>query len=391
MSVRKKDDTWFFNGETEPIKSDTHDVIVHSLNRWRDYKRGNTKRPVYFSVDNFSGTESEWEGLPVIFSNHGHPTVPFRVDPVKALESCQGEIVGAFHSAAVDTAGSPRFVGKVDFSTEDAEDKHQKGNLALSSGFYMAGNHDQLGRLQGKAIPDHILVFEADGPIKQQDPAAMFLNGATDDSPPKVTVGMRDLFEKFKEFMKGYFTNASGAMLLKDDSYDGKEEQVAVQVGYVPVMNASNDTDPRTGSGDRMTEIDATKQIEGLNATIAERDALLTARTQEVEAVKAKLTEFEKLQTDREAADLEAKWTELKTKVLLPGQVKKPEDEAKLKEMFLKDKDSFYLNAVINRPKPSATDREGAEFYGNAGSEEDAEVDALVNELRTRTGRRMTA
>lgn len=184
-----KEDIVFFSNAETAVEPSSHEVILQTLDQWRTIrKQDGSAAPAYFGESNFAGTEEEWNGVPVIFTNKRHPSVPFSKDPAKALKSCNGRIVGTFKEATLDKTGTTKFRGIVDYSDEDVEKLHGEGKLALSSGFY--SKYDKSGKLVGKVIPDHIIVFQPTESFRPQDMGAMFLNATPRGD-------LRGLFEGF--------------------------------------------------------------------------------------------------------------------------------------------------------------------------------------------------
>jgi hypothetical protein len=340
----------------------SHDVVLQTLNQWRDMQRPDGKKaPAYFGEENFTGTEPGWEGVPIIFTEVGHPKVPFAKDPVKALETCKGRIVGAFRNASIDKSGTAKFTGRVEYSDPDVDKLHKEGKLALSSGFY--SSFDSVGRLTGKVLPDHIIIFKPTPSLRPQDMGAMFLNAAEESKPD-----IRAVLEGFIDTLKQLLGSSGSAQ--------------------TPVMNASI---AGADGGETMTDDNTTTK---LTAAIGERDTEIAALKEKqaiyeksLEDYKSRIAGYEQVETERKKTEVDATWETIKKTALLPGQIHKPEDEAKLREQWEKDPNTFFLNAVGNRQRVPETGQEGSQFVGNASTDTEKEADAIVAELRQRRRR----
>jgi uncharacterized coiled-coil protein SlyX len=331
----------------------THTAVLQTLNQWRSLQRENgVTQNAFYSADSFS--ETNWAGIPLILTKRGHPTIQYKDDPSRALKSCDGIVIGTVRGASVDSTGTSKFLGDLEFSDPDAERLHTEGKLTLSTGF--RANFLPTGEITGKVVPDHVIVFEPTDSFRPQDMGAMFLNATMAGDAMAENIEIKGILSQILETLRGVFS---------------REE----------LTSALNATTADIGS----TKMETT--IEALTTTIAERDKAVADITGKLTAMETQVKAFQEAEQKRAAETNDALWENVKKNALLPGQYHKPEDEAKLKEMFLTKKDDFYLNAVVNRTKPVETPKEGDEFVANSTPNEGAEIDALVKELKRNTGR----
>lgn len=317
-----------------------HDVILHTLDTWRSHtNQDGVSRKLFFGSGNFTGTESLWNGTPLIFGTR-HPKTLLTQDLKKALEESDGRVVGSFTGAETVQNGTARFTGSFQFTDSEVRALHNNGELQFSSGFIADVDGD--GKLVGKVKPDHILIFKKskDG-LQPQDGGAMFLNARSQTMDSEELKG---LLTRIMEAIKG-LTPANGP---------------------APVLNASN-SNMTEELNKQVTLLNA--QVETLTGQIAEKDAT-------IEALNTKVQAFEDEKKQAEAKAQEDAWQNIKTNILPPGLTATPELEKEQKDKWLADKDGFYCNAVAEiatRPQPKG--KEGSTITNAAGA--DSELDAL--------------
>lgn len=330
--------TYQLYANASEIKSAHHDVILQSLDTWRDYTdQDGTKKKLFFGVENFEGTEPAWQGLPLIYSDKSHPQVAYTINPDGALNTSDGKIVGSFSDPAIVLNGSPRFTGVFSFSDPEVQKLHETGELQFSSGFLSNIGDD--GKLTGKVTPDHILIFKKskDG-LQPQDGGAMFLNATR---PEMEDTEIKGLFSKILEALTA----------------------ISPTKGEKPITNATG-PDMTEELNSKISVLNA--RVETLTSTIQEKDAAIASLTDEVTAFKTEQTKAAELKQ-------EADWQNIKTTMLAPGLIANPELEKEQRDLWMQDKDAFYCNAVSNRPAPKG--KEG-NLIANAGTNPDAEMDA---------------
>jgi hypothetical protein len=148
----------------------SHRVVVQALNRWIQYG----PRKFYYGVDNFRGSEPDWDSVPVIYATKHPDHRLVKADLAAALRSVDGRLVGRMRDSQVIAEGTPRMESVVDFDDPQAEADYGAGHIGLSSAF--VSNHDDDGRLNEVVRPNHLLVFPQGDVNLQRDPGAMFLN-----------------------------------------------------------------------------------------------------------------------------------------------------------------------------------------------------------------------
>ena len=182
-----KDDagTWIQNKCVGPrcffgnaVKITTHDAVLFTLNRWLLYGKGR----IFNAVENFEGTESAWDKVPLIYAQeHPDPDL-IEEDLKKALESVQtgegktGQLCGSISNTEVVIPGQPRLESKITFSDPVVEKRYKAGELSLSIAYRCTESKQEKGHLTGKVKPNHILIFVQDDANQPRDPGAMLLN-----------------------------------------------------------------------------------------------------------------------------------------------------------------------------------------------------------------------
>jgi len=324
-----------------------HDVILQSLDTWRDYtdSTGETKK-LFFGAENFEGTEPAWNGTKLIYGSR-HPKTAFKVNSAAALKESDGRDVGAFVDPELVTVGSPRFEGQFVFTDPEVQALHDAGELQFSSGFISGITED--GRLSGKVTPDHILVFKKSKDGLQPQDSTFFLN-ATEAKMTEQPTEIAGLFAQILEAIK----SLSPARREK--------EQVSNAIdGHIMIDELTN-------------------KIAVLNATIEQNTAAITEKDAAIADLTAKVQAFETEKSAALEAKQESDWLNIKTTVLAPGLTATPELEAEQKTQWLNDKDGFYCNAIAAASKrPPVKPRNGEMFANATGTNEDAEIDAILS------------
>lgn len=313
-------------GNIEAVPADTHDVIFQGLDQWlpttHQWVKGGKTR---FGVRNFEGTEVQWDQCPPIFvpGKPEHPNnAALRENFDKEIARINGRIAGSAANTTLLAAGTPRMQTQFAFTDPEVQNLHAQGLLGVSSGFDCFTFPS--GHLAGTVEPSHYLLFDLRNG-SPNDPKTMFLNlcgelnMAENDEIKGLLAGFTSAL---KEFGRGP-TPAAHTNVAADES----AAKLAEQANMIELANVAK----------------ATAEAE-------------------LEAAKAKLAEFANLETQRIAAEKDAKWVEMKN-ILTIGSTYKPEDEARLRTEMESDPIGFAIRTVhANLTKAPAKGARGASF-----------------------------
>ncbi len=346
-----------------------HETILQTLNRWMDFGEG---KRLFYGVENFEGTEPNWDKVPLIFARN-HPDIEQmrRIEKGElnqVLKEINGSLCGEITSSEVVMAGQPRLSSMVSFFDPSMEARYNQGELSLSTGFFCFPGND--GHLQGKVRPNHVLVFKQDERNQPRDLGAMFLNKQDDNMPTDaaVTHAGRVISEKNKsrfkaavEALRSLYADWTGEGAENADltwKKDEEEEKKKKESGPgTPPAAANKEGD---GMGDIAETLKnelatANQTIKDKESAIANKDAEIETLKKEKEALVNQVNQFEKEKKD-------AAWTAFKNR-LLPGFIPKPEDEPAKREEFEKDPVGF-MNSVLDHQMKPPTQEEGKTHTG---------------------------
>ena len=334
----------------------SHDIILQSLDSWRPYKSGDgCVEDLFFGVDNFKGTETAWEAVPIIYGKR-HPETPYQMNPAKALEEAEGKIVGNLSDVNITDKGNPLLRAKTNFTDSKVEKLSTGGKLALSSGF-VSGRVD--GKLTGPVTPDHVLVFEADKSHRPQDMAALFLNSTGGGNlPDEQTTEKSAIIQKLVDILK---------------ALTGKDGDPRVETSDSMEVWGINDSNGNPSLNYRQTITlmqNMEERVSALEKDLNTAKAEITSKDDLIKNMTAELDTFKQAEEQRKAAELENKWTLVKNSIA-PGLTATAELETAAKAEWQADATAFLIkNAVGKAPE---TKPEGVQFVKNASSDEDAE------------------
>jgi hypothetical protein len=313
----------------------THDIILQSLDSWRDYKHPDgTVESLFYGSDVFKGTESEWESVPVILGER-HPTTPYKQNPAKALEEAGGKVIGNLSGVHITESGSPLLRSNLHITDDDAETLLKSRKIALSSGFLSGKQDGKLTGVSGKVLPDHVLAFVQNRNNRPQDGAALILNSMEENMTDD---------ESIKKVLSDFLSE------LKSLIVPAKNE---------PVMPAM--PEPK---GNIMVS-NMTDEINELKSVIEEQKSMIANMSAEIDA-------FKKADEERAKQAIEDEWTLVKNSIA-PGLYSTPEIEAKSRAEWEVSPSKFILN---NSTKAEETTKDGVPFVTNATGNSQAESDA---------------
>ena len=371
-------------GEAITHAASSHEAILQSLNRWMEFEGG---KRLFYGVENFEGTEPNWDNAPLIFAKN-HPDVEQmrrieggEIDAV--LEEMGGSICGKINSSSVVRAGQPRLTSQASFFDPAMEARYKKGELSLSTGFFCTPGNE--GRIHGKVRPNHVLVFIQDERNQPRDLGAMFLNKKEENmTDAAVTHAGRVISEKNKSKFKAVMeslrslysewtgegegnkcddddenkSSANADLTWKKKEEEKKKKAGSEGSGAAPA--AANKDGDEMGDTDLKKELDlaliAKKEME---TSLANKDAEIETLKKEKEALTNQVASFEQEKKD-------AAWTTFKNK-LRPGFIPKPEDEAAKRKEF-EDNPVGFMNAVLDHQMKPPTKEEGKTHTGEGDS-----------------------
>jgi len=315
------------------VAPDTHEAILQGLNQWlpcpHEFVVG---RKTYLGVDNFDGTEEEWNAAPMIFKP-GPPVHPsneaLRQDAAAEIARIGGRIAGTVSDATIHTAGTPRLGARLTFSDPDVRALHAAGHLGQSTG-YDAATYPT-GYLDGKVVPSHILLFDMRYGVPPNDPKTMFLNlGETD--------------------------------MADDTEVKGLLSQILDGIKGLKAAPAAHANTPPPDESARLLE----------QANLAKKKA-----DEDLAAANARLLEFENLEKKRAQDAADARWLEVKN-TIPAGLTAKPEDETKERQAFEADPAGYAIK-MIHANTNRAPDRQAqGASHANMGAPQKTDEERLA-------------
>jgi len=308
----------------------SHDVDLQRLDIFLPYP-GTASGKLKYDVDNFSGTEGEWDKTLAVYVPKGVPIqhvdhAAFARDPHGEARRLGYRIAGHHENSKVLTgSGEPRLTSKSVFTDPEADQYAREGALSLSTGF--DAHISPEGLISGKVAPNHVLYFH-------RNEKTVFGNPAT---PNDLGARVNNLSEE----------------TMADDDTKGTLSKILEAV--TPKENPLKAT------------------VDNLTAEVQKRDAQIDALTKQVADLTASKTALDNLQKEQETKAKDVKWAQIKN-LLKPGLYHKPEDEKALRDAFEADAGAFMIAHVGNLQTAKPAAAKGAEAVGNLG-DFDAAVD----------------
>ncbi len=323
----------------------SHDVDLQRLDIFLPYP-GTASGKLKYAIDNFAGTESEWDRTLAVYVPKGVPIqhvdhAAFARDPHGEAQRLGFRIAGHHENSKVLVgSGEPRLVSKSVFTDPEADQYAREGALSLSTGLDAMITPD--GTIAGKVRPNHVLYFH-------RNEKTVFGTPAT---PNDLGARVNNLSEE----------------TMTDEDTKGTLSKILEAV--TPKENPLKAT------------------VDNLTAEVQKRDAQITALTQEVAALKESKTALDNLMAEQANKAKDAKWAQIKN-LLKPGLYHKPEDERALRDAFEADAGAFMLANVGNLQTVKASPAKGAEAVGNLGEDDGKPFDtgAARGKLNPATGR----
>ena len=341
------------------LSEGTHTAILQGLDQYVPKRNTNTGK-IWYGVENFSDTVSQWDDALFVFVPDGHHLSwdEYLKNPVDTLEKHKARIVGKNSGTTVEIKGSKRLESKPYIWDKETTELLAKGELGISTDFYCHVIDD---RLSGSVTPNYIAVYPIKSQNEQNDLASRFMNSTKEEKMESETItiektefnNLNSKLDNFMYFLKGVFTHQNSNELSLPPPPPIVQEQT-VHPTYTEEMNSVKADKERLAADKESltTELEATK------ASLAE----LQAKEQAWEEAK-------------KAADLETKasqWSTIKQTLpagLLHGEGKEKEIESE----WLSDSNAFFLKYLsqINRSDEflHANSAHG-QTYGNQSHDE---------------------
>ena len=307
----------------------SHDVQLQRLDIHLPYK-GVASGRLKYAVDNFAGTESEWDRSLAVFVPPGVPIqhvdhAAFVRDPHGEARRLGFRIAG--HHAATQVIGNgpgePRAITKAVFSDPEADQAAKEGKLSVSSGFDAKILPD--GTIEGKVVPNHVLYFlrnekTAFGTPASPNDAGAFVNNISESEMADDAAEIKGLTQSVKDLI-------------------GLHKENPLQ-----------------------------KTVDNLTADVQKRDETIDALTKERDALKADKALVDNILAEQETKAKDARWQAVKN-LYQPALFHK-EKEAVERAAFEADNAGWMLAHVGNLLTVKPAPAQGAAAVGNLGDPE---------------------
>lgn len=312
-----------------------HDIQLQRLDIYLPYK-GVASGRLKYDVDNFAGTEPNWDRSLAVFVPPGVPIqhvdhAAFARDPHGEARRLGYRIAG--HHAATQVIGSgpgePRVITKAVFSDTEADRLATEGKLSVSSGFDARILPD--GIMDGKVVPNHVLYFLRNEKTAFDTPASPNDAGA-------------------------FVNNLSESEMAEDPEIKGLTQSVKDLIG----LHKENPLQ---------------KTVDNLTAEVQKRDVQIDTLTKESSALKADKQALDNIRQEQETKAKDARWGEIKN-LYQPALFHK-EKEAIERTAFEADNAGWMLSHVGNLQTVKASPAKGAAAVGNLGDPE-AKIDMVA-------------
>lgn len=348
-----------------------HDIRLQRLDYYTPYPNSPTGK-LHYKVDNFAGTESDWDNSYAVFVPPGVPVqhvdhAAFARDPKAEAARLGFAIVGKHAETKVigNGPGEPRISTKavitdpVHGPTFDALAK--AGKLSLSSGF---DANIAVDEIVGKVKPNHVLYFmrgepTAFGTGAYANDAGAFVDNlsVSDKNTPRDAPDLNSQVSG-----SGILDNISEGNIMElgelKDKILGIERKVDNIVDHT-VPKPENEIAKLQKVVDNMNG-----EMKGKEAKIAELEAKIEALEKEKEALEGDKKELDNIRKEQAKAKKDAEWAAIKN-MYAPGMFHKPEDEKAHREAFERDAAAFVIANVGNlAPGKVSAKAQGSEAAG---------------------------
>jgi hypothetical protein len=364
---KKVGDTWVLakneqqNTITNATPAKKHDVILQTL----DIDNNGAFR----AKEAYEKTLSAWNNLPLIFAKNHPDMIAFVTNPSKALNDINGKIVGCVKNPYISITGHPRLMSALTVTDKNVDTLIEEGKASISTGLFRDINEYNV---YTSVTPNHVLIFEEDTEVFPADRGSMVLNQNNND-PTNLGKSLADVRSFFTRLLKldnlqqeeGYNRHKK-----KEVSQKGKMDKIEELAEELQTMKLELVTAKAELNQTKATSEDITAQ---LKAKDAELNQLKTTHTTELKEATDKITAFEQETAARAQAAIDVQWNTLKKDSIPPGFTHKPEDEKKLKELFVKEPHAF-MTKLVEYNTAGGTEQEGEEY-----NQKDADTYAKTN------------
>ncbi len=383
------------------ILNASHEAILQTLNR--------DIGGYYFPSEAFANNVTAWSSIPIIYASD-HPDMKlFLENPKLALDKIKGRIVGEVTMPRIETVGHPRLMANMDINDPEVNKLIELGKISHSTGF--------IGKVDGKNItsvnPNHVLVFMEDANNLPKDRGAFILNKEDEidfqnaNKKPYGDVEYADpgyqedgvyrypldtekhvraawSYINMPKNQKAYSADQLSKIKAKIESA-AKKFGIEIKNMEIDMANQTKDdiksvlkelqSHPEMMDDEmksmmkdmknkeqetEMTEDKAelAKQLEISNKATETLKAELDGTKKELANKVEQLKVFEQKEAERKTAEENARWQEIKNKLPI-GLTHKPEDEKVLRDMWIANKDTFYMQHFVNKDEKKLPGEEG--------------------------------
>jgi len=339
-----------------------HDVILERLNQTLHYQ---DHGDIFYTEQPFQDTINKWDGIPIIFASEHPNFTTFDSDPATELANIKGSIVGKISAPKLMRTGTSRVEAKFVIDNPIIENLINEGKISHSPGFrFQADSNNHLTSV----IPHHVLVFIHDSKNQPRDKGAMILN-------KEDTMVDKEYSKDEINFMLDFMANNPGKMdkVMMDKMYAAmdkanqkeytksmlKELQSHPEMmddemkSMMKDMNMTNKQETTMGKEDELS-----KQLEISNKEKETLTGEIAGLKKEIANMDTQLKAFEQKEAARMKAQEDANWLAIKNK-LPKGLVHKAEDEAKLREGWIANKDQFYMAHFVLKEQKELPGEDG--------------------------------
>jgi len=334
---------------TSPIDNEgtfshsSHDVDLQRLDINLPYP-GTASGKLKYAIDNFAGTESDWDKALAVYVPKGVPIqhvdhAAFARDPHGEARRLGFRIAGHHENTRVIVgSGEPRLSSKAVFTDPEVDKYAREGVLSISTGLDAMILPE--GSIAGKARPNHVLYFHRNEKTVSGSPA----------TPNDLGARVNNLSENN----------------MADDDVKGLTQSVKDLVG----LHKENPLQ---------------KTVDNLTAESAAKDAQITALKTENEALKTAKTALDNLMAEQATKAKDAEWQEVKN-LHQPGLFHK-EKEAVERAAYDANPARWLMAHVGNLQTVKAKPAQGAAAVGNLDDETTPfDVGAARGKLNPKTG-----
>jgi len=388
-------------------KTEGHDAILQGLDR----KVGK----LYFGKDRFIPTVNDWNTRPIIFSKLHPDPDKFDADMEAELTRIQGGITGDLSDAALENVvGKPRLNVRKNYSDDVAMRFYDAGlisvdtlnrsfdaiprtlqliadkKLSHSSAFRCPDDGESL---YGIVKPHHVLDFEETPTDKPVDAMVAILNKQEHENVTEETaqlhVGkvisaknagkLRSAFDALKAFVEEIMNGNEEAPAPAEPQMNKTEGEMNTPGGE-PLTDQKNDAPAQeqkmTPEEQKMMD-DKDAMIASLKAKIAEMEGGAAKTQKAIEDMQASLKAHEDAKVQAQKAKFDTEWAALEASIIPPGEIKAPEDKARLQKMSIDEPLAFAAKVAGWKSAPKKGEEGNSHTNGPTGND-NAELNRIL-------------